>query len=1260
MQDMKAQLTLGVAVENAASMTALAGQLDDVAKVLNGPLQQAAQAAAGQLRDLARQDAAVENFRALSAEAGQARAALAAAERELANYSAQVGRGALATREEADALVRLQAAVSGARDAQRQNASALKEAGAELTRMGISTKDAGAAQERLRAQVQQVRTQVQGLVPAYQGAAQGAAQAGGAMERTHRNISAGVTSISEQLATLQSVFLAAAGANQFAGMAKSLAQTADQVSNLRARMELVTGAGKDFGVAWEGVQRVALQTHSALEETGALFTRIAQVGKEAGLSTQQASEQSLRLTQAINQAAQLSGASAEASSAAITQLIQGLQSGALRGDEFNSVMEQAPRLAKALADGLGVTTGELRKMAEAGALTSTAVIGALKGQSDTLKKEFESLPPTVGRALQDLSTQWTLYVAELDKGNGASAGAAQAIGLLAGNLRTVGGLLMDAGQALAAFVALGAAQHFYGLATASTRAAAEMATLGRVSTATAAQVEAAGRAAKTFDAIVGGLKTFALLTIITNFKDIGTWIGEAAAKLMGYRDRSKEIEQQERKNAEIAKEAQADRERMLATMKAAVDRQFDLSKAAATAVGEFARLTKEGTSAAEALKKVTSSFDISSAQGLKDFQTVLNKLAADGAISAGQVQKAWSEALKGVDLAQFEMTARKVFLSTQSAAEKAAKTVQDAMARGVGGAELDALRQKAQAAAAEVERAGARMQQAMDQGAREAVQRTGLDWAVLQGRIGEASRSAINDVEAIANGLQKLKAEGIDTGRALTASLVKAIDSADSQAAIDSVIGKIKELRGALGDKITDGLLEQAKKKSDDLKDALDAATPGINSLREALKELGVKPQAELDALAKKAKEAFEVVRTSGTATPREIDAAWKAMAEAAIAANNGVADAVLAGQAGLHGFVVETDAAGKSIVKSMAEAEAATRRVGEAAQQAGQDAKEGMDKVEGAAQSTVRTMVQLEGAARSNWNAQRDLAEQAQESNAAALAATNAWLAQQTQQSRYYGELWQANTKGAAATKDLAQALGEAQSAASKLSNTRGAPTAEHVRATLAQAQAMEALDAAQQAAARSSGDAQSGLAALEDRLLQLNGSEDEVARARAERDKQAVRVKMQMLQLDLERARIRQNDAEVQAINAELAAYARQIELIDQIYATEQQQREKRRREEEQAQKKREQEDKARAQEETRRQREQQQKDATPTPSPTTTATPTAQPDERPAVQPAPWGGGSAPVVNITLNANGVEDPAKLARMIEPELKRLAQLSR
>lgn len=193
-------------------------------------------------------------------------------------------------------------------------------------------------------------------------------------------------------------------------------------ATLAARIKLVTGEGAAFDTAFAGVFDVATRTNTAVEQTGILFTRLAEAGKLIGVSSAEA----LRLTETINQAVQLSGASADSSGAAIQQLIQGLQSGVLRGDEFNSVMEQSPRLAKALADGLGVTTGELRKMAEAGALTSQTVIASLQGQSAALQAEFESLPQTVGRALQSLSNSWIQYVGEVDKATSSARELAEA------------------------------------------------------------------------------------------------------------------------------------------------------------------------------------------------------------------------------------------------------------------------------------------------------------------------------------------------------------------------------------------------------------------------------------------------------------------------------------------------------------------------------------------------------------------------------------------------------------------------------------------------------------------------------------------------------------------------------------------------------------------------------------------------------------------------------------------------------------------
>lgn len=865
-------------VEGMKSFAEMAQQLEDMAKVADGELAVAAATAAARLRELAAQDAAVTSFLTLQREVAASTKAMNAAASEAANYAQQIAQAGPPTAQEAAALRRLEAAAQGTRGELARQQQALAAAQASLQQYGIAGQNARQVQERLHQELDLVRESVAGVAPAYQRAAAGAQEAGSTMVRTHRQIGDGVESISAQLARLQSFAAGLAGLQGFKSMAQDLAATADQVNNLQARLKLVTGEGAAFGAAWAGVQDVALRTNSALEETGTLFSRLAQAGKDAGQGSADAIAAALGLTETINQAIQLSGASAQASSAAITQLVQGLQSGVLRGDEFNSIMEQSPRLARALADGLGVATGDLRKMAEAGALTSETVIGALKGQSEVIAAEFGKLPPTVGRALQNLSTQWTLYVAETDKATGASQMAATAINALAGNLKTIAGLLIDAGQAVAAFAALRLAQHFLGIGTAAQQAATAVAAHNAQLAASGAAATTAAAGASRFVAVLASLRTFTLVGLVANFKDIGTWIGESAAKLAGYKDRTEELARADKLAADIAKEAAADRARLAAATQAAIDKQFELSKEARAAVAEFEKLTKEGKSAAEALHKAADAFDLSKIQGVKDFAAVLDKLAATGKVTATELEAAWAKALNGRDLAQFEVMARAAFSGAA--------------------------------------REGERVAQMMDAVLREAVRRTGLEFDQLQGKIGSASRSAINDMDALIAGLDKLKAQGVDTGRALAISMSKAIDTADSEQALEVIRAKIEQVRSVLGNKVADGLLDQAKQKAEALKDALDKALPGINSMAEAMKTLGITSDESLKRTADTAKAAYDVVANSGQASARELIEAFKKAADAAIAANNGVVPMWVEASAAMRGFDIEVDRAGRSTLR--------------------------------------------------------------------------------------------------------------------------------------------------------------------------------------------------------------------------------------------------------------------------------------------------------------------------------------------------------
>jgi tape measure domain-containing protein len=740
------------------------------------------------------------------------------------------------------------------------------------------------ADDKATPEIKNVVKAVDAIDPAAKRAGASSDASLGGMQQRGLKAADGIKSISEQLALVQKAFVLFQGGDFLTSLIKDTAQTADEYANLAARIKLATGEGELFDQAMGRVQQIALDTNSALQGTGNLFARLTDAGKNAGLSAEVAVSQALDLTESINQAVQLSGSSAQASDAALTQLIQGLQSGVLRGEEFNSVMEQSPRLARALADGLGVTTGELRKMANEGRLTSEVVIGALKSQADTLKSEFETLPPTVGRAVQNLATSWTIYVGEADKATGASQLAANAIDALAKNLDTVAGYLLDAGQAAAAFAALRLAQTFLGIGAAATASATAIAANTVAMTAAGTASTAAAASVGRFATILAGLKTFTLLGLVTNFQDIGTWIGEGIAKLQGYKDKTDELAQAERSRVMVAEEQRKIVEAQAAANRAAADAQFELSKAAQSSLGVFDDLVAKGKTAGEAVAEIGKDFDLASLPGIANAAAVLDKLAADGKISADQFKQAWADALKGEDLQVFEVNARAALAGTARESERLAAI--------------------------------------MDGTLREAIRRSGGDFDVLAGGMSKAARSAINDTDTIINGLDRLKTQGVDVGKALELSLNKAIKTADSQAAIEALRARVEQVRKLLGDQVADGLLkaieEQAKK-----------ALGSVTELDKALKLLGVKTREDLKQAAEELKKAFETARNSGKLSADQLAEAFKKYAEAAIAANGGVASELIKSQAETYGLEIAVDKTGKAIVRAMGEGKNATNEFG-------------------------------------------------------------------------------------------------------------------------------------------------------------------------------------------------------------------------------------------------------------------------------------------------------------------------------------------
>ncbi|WP_206461378.1 tape measure protein, partial [Acinetobacter baumannii] len=190
-------------------------------------------------------------------------------------------------------------------------------------------------------------------------------------------------------------------------------------TGIQNQLKLVTDGQNQLNTAMDNTFEIAQRSRSSWESTATVYQKLAMNAKDVGL----AQEDIGRLTETISKGIALSGATADQADAAIMQLGQALGSGALRGDEFNSVMENGYGLMQLIAKGMNVPIGQLKSMAENGELTSEKVTKALLKMSDEADKQFGKTDATIGQSLGLLSNSLTQFIGEA----GRSSGAAQVL-----------------------------------------------------------------------------------------------------------------------------------------------------------------------------------------------------------------------------------------------------------------------------------------------------------------------------------------------------------------------------------------------------------------------------------------------------------------------------------------------------------------------------------------------------------------------------------------------------------------------------------------------------------------------------------------------------------------------------------------------------------------------------------------------------------------------------------------------------------------
>lgn len=276
-----------------------------------------------------------------------------------------------------------------------------------------------------------------------------------------RDTRTALAEVSAQLNETKSAAMGLGGAFAGAFATQQLINYADTWTQLNSRLKLASGSAEEFTQNQRVLMDISQRTGTSVEANTNMFSRMSSSLKQLGYTA----SDTAKVTELVATTLRLSGAGASEASAVITQFGQSMASGVLRGDEFNSIMENGGRFAQALADGLGVNVGQLRAMAEAGQLTANTVMPALLGQLSRVRAEGAQMGATVAASAQRVENAFMAWVGGANEASGATSSLAGGLDSLAENIDSVA-------TAAGALVAVGLARYLGGIVSGTASATA--------------------------------------------------------------------------------------------------------------------------------------------------------------------------------------------------------------------------------------------------------------------------------------------------------------------------------------------------------------------------------------------------------------------------------------------------------------------------------------------------------------------------------------------------------------------------------------------------------------------------------------------------------------------------------------------------------------------------------------------------------------------------------------------------------------------
>ena len=236
------------------------------------------------------------------------------------------------------------------------------------------------------------------------------------MQRLETSIDKLENNVSKTVKTFRNLAIGITSAFAAASIVGGINRATDAVKNYENRIKLVTRDADKAKLVLNELYDVAARSRTRIDGAIEVFNRFGLALANKNISA----DRLINVTESIQKATVISGASAESANAALVQLGQGLASGELRGQELNSVREQIPRVAQAIADGIGVQLGALKKLGEEGALTTQVVLDALESQAFQIDEQFALLDKTIGGVAAVLKNELGAAISEIDKQIGLS------------------------------------------------------------------------------------------------------------------------------------------------------------------------------------------------------------------------------------------------------------------------------------------------------------------------------------------------------------------------------------------------------------------------------------------------------------------------------------------------------------------------------------------------------------------------------------------------------------------------------------------------------------------------------------------------------------------------------------------------------------------------------------------------------------------------------------------------------------------------